>query len=168
MPHCLRQWHCLAQYQRSFRALLKHLATRTCNLMRSPKLLARTSKSTRIVKGRNAKTSILDANGMQDHHHRQFLLRTNLKTRSTFKDHEKRDYIKAVKCLMATPPHEQREAVTNRYEEFQATHILLTERVHSVVSFAPLVSFIWGWADAWCRDISCRGTDISTRSTSRP
>ncbi|TFK24177.1 Di-copper centre-containing protein [Coprinopsis marcescibilis] len=50
---------------------------------------------------------------------------------------EKADYIKAVKCLMTTPPLEQREAVTNRYEEFQATHILLTERVHSVGHFLP-------------------------------
>ncbi|TFK21692.1 Di-copper centre-containing protein [Coprinopsis marcescibilis] len=50
---------------------------------------------------------------------------------------EKADYIRAVKCLMTTPPREQREAVTNRYEEFQATHILLTERVHSVGHFLP-------------------------------
>ncbi|KAG2006355.1 tyrosinase central domain-containing protein [Coprinopsis cinerea AmutBmut pab1-1] len=50
---------------------------------------------------------------------------------------EKADYIRSVKCLMATPSKEDREAVTSRFEEFQATHILLTERVHPVGHFLP-------------------------------
>ncbi|TFK19563.1 Di-copper centre-containing protein, partial [Coprinopsis marcescibilis] len=50
---------------------------------------------------------------------------------------ERLGYLKAVKCLMKLPAREEREAVFSRFEEFQATHIFLTERVHSVGQFLP-------------------------------
>lgn len=42
-------------------------------------------------------------------------------------------YIDAVHCLHTLPPHDKTRAATTRFEEFQATHILLTDRIHSVV-----------------------------------
>lgn len=43
-------------------------------------------------------------------------------------------YINAVLCLTKLPPKDKsRPDPKTRYEEFQATHIYLTERVHSVV-----------------------------------
>lgn len=54
--------------------------------------------------------------------------------RRDLKKKEQLDYLRAVRCLMDTPPQEDREGVTSRFEEFQGTHILLTERVHLVVS----------------------------------
>ncbi|KAJ2915005.1 hypothetical protein MD484_g5409, partial [Candolleomyces efflorescens] len=46
-------------------------------------------------------------------------------------------YINAVLCLHKLPPRDPTRAATSRYEEFQATHILLTDRVHSVGHFLP-------------------------------
>ncbi|KAF5313698.1 hypothetical protein D9611_010109 [Ephemerocybe angulata] len=46
-------------------------------------------------------------------------------------------YINAVLCLHSLPPNDKTRAATSRYEEFQATHILLTDRVHSVGHFLP-------------------------------
>ncbi|TEB26692.1 Di-copper centre-containing protein [Coprinellus micaceus] len=43
-------------------------------------------------------------------------------------------YIDAVHCLHKLPPHDKTRAATTRFGEFQATHILLTDRVHSVAT----------------------------------
>lgn len=57
---------------------------------------------------------------------------------------EKQDqlgYISAVQCLMNLPPKDpSRPDPKSRFDEFQATHIYLTDRVHSVVS-TKLTSF---------------------------
>ncbi|KAF6747277.1 hypothetical protein DFP72DRAFT_1016478 [Ephemerocybe angulata] len=45
-------------------------------------------------------------------------------------------YIKAVKCLQALPSSIP-TAARSRYEDFQATHIDLTERIHLVGHFLP-------------------------------
>lgn len=53
-------------------------------------------------------------------------------------------YIQSVLCLMKLPPKDKsRPDPKSRFEEFQATHIYLTDRVHSVVCmvlnrFVPL------------------------------
>ncbi|KAJ3516677.1 hypothetical protein NMY22_g14149 [Coprinellus aureogranulatus] len=58
-----------------------------------------------------------------------------------WRDMEKADqlgYIAAVQCLMKLPPHDKsRPDPKSRYQEFQATHVYLTERVHSVGHFLP-------------------------------
>ena len=50
---------------------------------------------------------------------------------------EKANYIKAVKCLQARPPlHQNIAAVRTRFDEFQALHIDVADRVHTTVNFA--------------------------------
>jgi tyrosinase len=50
---------------------------------------------------------------------------------------EKANYIKAVKCLQARPPlHQNIAAVRTRFDEFQALHINVADRVHTTVNFA--------------------------------
>lgn len=44
---------------------------------------------------------------------------------------DRKAYIQAVLCLQSTPPNEPERGARTRYEEFQLTHILLTERVHT-------------------------------------
>ena len=52
-------------------------------------------------------------------------------------DTEKANYIKAIKCLQARPPlHKNIAAVRTRFDEFQALHIDVADRVHSTVNFA--------------------------------
>ena len=54
---------------------------------------------------------------------------------------EKANYIKAVKCLQARPPlHQNIAAVRTRFDEFQALHIDVADRVHTTVKFA--IAFI--------------------------
>ena len=54
---------------------------------------------------------------------------------------EKANYINAVKCLQARPPlHQNIAAVKTRFDEFQALHINVADRVHTTVNFAT--SFI--------------------------
>jgi tyrosinase len=56
------------------------------------------------------------------------------------------NYISAVKCLQATPSSATRQGVKTRFDEFQASHIDLTNRIHGVVCislsqlFLPLLS----------------------------
>jgi hypothetical protein len=48
---------------------------------------------------------------------------------------EKANYIKAVKCLQARPPlHQTIAAVRTRFDEFQALHIDVADRVHTTVN----------------------------------
>ena len=50
---------------------------------------------------------------------------------------EKANYIKAIKCLQARPPlHRNIAAVKTRFDEFQALHINVADRVHTTVNFA--------------------------------
>lgn len=56
---------------------------------------------------------------------------------------DRRDYVRAVKCLFDTPsklkqtnPNEY-EGVVNRYDDFVATHINLTMTIHGTVSDTP-------------------------------
>ena len=50
-------------------------------------------------------------------------------------DTEKANYIKAVKCLQARPPlHQNIAAVRTRFDEFQALHIDVADRVHTTVN----------------------------------
>lgn len=46
-------------------------------------------------------------------------------------------YIDAVKCLQALPPVAPGRVATSRFEEFLATHIAVTRRVHLVGQFLP-------------------------------
>lgn len=49
---------------------------------------------------------------------------------------EKANYIKAVKCLQARPPlYQTIAAVRTRFDEFQALHIDVADRIHTTVSF---------------------------------
>ena len=49
-------------------------------------------------------------------------------------DLEKANYIKAIKCLQSRPPlHQHIAAVKTRFDEFQALHIDVADRVHSTV-----------------------------------
>ncbi|KAF8802289.1 tyrosinase [Phlegmacium glaucopus] len=51
---------------------------------------------------------------------------------------EKANYIKAIKCLQSRPPrHQHIEAVKTRFDEFQALHIDVADRVHTTGHFLP-------------------------------
>ena len=55
--------------------------------------------------------------------------------RRTLADSEKTSYITAVKCMQSLPAlHDQGEAVRTRFDEFQALHIEVADRVHATVS----------------------------------
>ena len=57
--------------------------------------------------------------------------------RRTLDDAEKNSYITAVKCMQSLPAlHDQGEAVRTRFDEFQALHIEVADRVHAVVSLS--------------------------------
>lgn len=49
---------------------------------------------------------------------------------------DRKAYLRAVVCLQATPPNNPARGARTLFEEFQLTHILLTERVHTVVRSA--------------------------------
>ena len=56
--------------------------------------------------------------------------------RRKLNDTEKVNYVKAVKCLQALPPlHQNIAAVKTRFDEFQALHIDVADRVHTTVDF---------------------------------
>jgi hypothetical protein len=56
--------------------------------------------------------------------------------RRTLDDVEKSSYITAVKCMQSLPAlYEHGEAVRTRFDEFQAFHIEVADRVHATVSF---------------------------------
>lgn len=63
----------------------------------------------------------------------QTKLTNDIDSRRDLTIEQRLDYINAVLCLHTLPPRDKTRAATSRYEEFQATHILLTDRVHSVV-----------------------------------
>ena len=49
---------------------------------------------------------------------------------------EKADYIKAIKCLQSRLPlYQNIEAVKTRFDEFQALHINVADRIHTTVQF---------------------------------
>ena len=56
--------------------------------------------------------------------------------RRTLNDTEKADYINAVKCLQSRPAFEPRaiSAIQSRFDDFQALHIQVADRVHLTVS----------------------------------
>ena len=56
--------------------------------------------------------------------------------RRTLNDTEKTDYINAVKCLQSRPAFEPRaiSAIQSRFDDFQASHIQLADKVHLTVS----------------------------------
>ena len=56
--------------------------------------------------------------------------------RRTLNDTEKTDYINAVKCLQSRPAFEPRSisAIQSRFDDFQALHIQVADRVHLTVS----------------------------------
>lgn len=56
--------------------------------------------------------------------------------RRTLSDTEKNDYISAVKCLQSRPAFEPRaiSAIQSRFDDFQALHIQVADRVHLTVS----------------------------------
>ena len=55
--------------------------------------------------------------------------------RRTLNDAEKNSYITAVKCMQSLPAlHDHGEAVRTRFDEFQALHIDVADRVHATVS----------------------------------
>lgn len=56
--------------------------------------------------------------------------------RRTLNDTEKADYISAVRCLQSRPAFEPRtiSAIQTRFDDFQALHIQLADRVHLTVS----------------------------------
>ena len=54
---------------------------------------------------------------------------------------EKADYIEAIKCLQSRPPlHQHIEAVKTRFDEFQALHIDVADRVHTTVRFTTVIN----------------------------
>ena len=55
--------------------------------------------------------------------------------RRKLNDTEKANYIRAVKCLQARPPlYQNIAAVRTRFDEFQALHIDVADRVHTTVN----------------------------------
>jgi hypothetical protein len=56
--------------------------------------------------------------------------------RRTLNDIEKADYISAVKCLQSRPAFEPPaiSAIKSRFDDFQASHIQLADKVHVTVS----------------------------------
>ena len=75
---------------------------------------------------------------------------------------EKANYIKAVKCLQARPPlYQNIAAVRTRFDEFQALHINVADKVHTTVNFATGFSCRWFFYDTFSfRAISCLGIDV--------
>ena len=74
---------------------------------------------------------------------------------------EKANYIKAVKCLQARPPlHQNIAAVRTRFDEFQALHIDVADRVHTTVNFATTFTNVGGKTYLFLRVISCLGIDV--------
>jgi hypothetical protein len=53
--------------------------------------------------------------------------------RRTLTTDEKTAYLAAVKCLQSTPSKSTRQGVKNMFDEFQASHIDLTNQIHQVV-----------------------------------
>ncbi len=82
--------------------------------------------------------------------------------RRALKDHEKKCYIKAVKCLQSRPAHNtSRPASWTRFDEFQATHIELGTKIHYVVSvLVEPSSYLPTWS-IYVRGNFFPGIDIS-------
>jgi hypothetical protein len=54
---------------------------------------------------------------------------------------EKADYIEAITCLQSRPPlHQHIEAVKTRFDEFQALHIDVADRIHTTVRFTTAIN----------------------------
>ncbi|KAK7949525.1 Tyrosinase-like protein orsC [Apiospora saccharicola] len=72
---------------------------------------------------------------------------------------ERKSYIAAVKCMMAKPGVAPLEAVTNRFEDFLATHIVQALESHFVGIFYPYHRFLLSryeqelWECGWSRDL---------------
>ncbi|KAK7908770.1 hypothetical protein PG985_016073 [Apiospora marii] len=72
---------------------------------------------------------------------------------------ERKSYIGAVKCMMAKPGVAPMEAVTNRFEDFLATHIVQAMESHFVGIFYPYHRFLLAryeeelWECGWSRDL---------------
>ena len=91
--------------------------------------------------------------------------------RRTLNDTEKNDYISAVKCLQSRPAFEPRaiSAIQSRFDDFQALHIQVADRVHLTVSTNKFhdvnVNHNAPSEIALIRAISYLGTDIFYVST---
>ncbi|KAK8090368.1 Tyrosinase-like protein orsC [Apiospora hydei] len=72
---------------------------------------------------------------------------------------ERKSYIGAVKCMMAKPGVAPLDAVTNRFEDFLATHIVQAFDSHFVGVFYPYHRFLLAryeeelWDCGWSRDL---------------
>ncbi|KAK7952729.1 Tyrosinase-like protein orsC [Apiospora aurea] len=72
---------------------------------------------------------------------------------------ERKSYIGAVKCMMAKPGVAPLDAVTNRFEDFLATHIVQAFVSHFVGIFYPYHRFLLAryeeelWDCGWSRDL---------------
>ena len=74
--------------------------------------------------------------------------------RRTLADTEKTSYITAVQCMQSLPTlHNNVTAVRTRFDEFQALHIEVADRVHATVSL-------------YCSTITVRGSKSIVRVTS--